>query len=258
MEKTKPEALRKAVIYLYDGTFAGLLTVFDRLFTGGAAAEEIRRQDLPQPDLFACTEEVGTDPEKAGRLLAAVERKLSRAAVRNLYHAFLSEAPGVETTLYRYLALGRRRGGRLDADLAHPDVSAVHRRAQRVRSEAHRMKGLIRFRELADGLLYAPIAPDANVLSLIAPHFAARLSGERFLIHDTRRSLGVFFDGKDCEIGEVAMESEPEPSRAEAVFSDLWRRFFAEIAIPERTNPRLQKNHMPVKYWRYLTEMEGK
>jgi probable DNA metabolism protein len=245
------------MIYFYDSTFFGLLTVFSKVFTEGKEPEDILRLEGPQADLFSRFQLVQTDPEKAARFLAAVERRLSRESVRNVFHAFLSEKPGIEIALWRYLALGRRVGWRLDADLAHPDVLAVHRPAQRFRGEAHRMKGLLRFREMGGGLLYAPMSPDGNVLPLISPYFAACLPRERFLIHDERRRLGAFCDGGRWEVGEVELESIPEPSPDEEVVGRLWRRFFSELAIPVRRNKRLQKGRMPMKYWKYLTEMEG-
>ncbi|HNX60154.1 MAG TPA: DUF4130 domain-containing protein, partial [Spirochaetota bacterium] len=42
----------------------------------------------------------------------------------------------------------------------------------------------------------------------------------------------------------------------EKEYRAMWRHYYREIAIPERTNPRCQKNFMPVRYWKYLTERQ--
>jgi probable DNA metabolism protein len=42
---------------------------------------------------------------------------------------------------------------------------------------------------------------------------------------------------------------------AEKEYQDLWKKYFETIAIKERTNPRCQKNFMPVRYWKNLTEL---
>jgi hypothetical protein len=36
----------------------------------------------------------------------------------------------------------------------------------------------------------------------------------------------------------------------------LWRSYYDTIAIRERLNPKKQRQDMPVKYWKYLTEMQ--
>ena len=39
-------------------------------------------------------------------------------------------------------------------------------------------------------------------------------------------------------------------------FNDLWKSFFNSIGIKERNNYKVQRNFMPKKYWKYITEME--
>lgn len=43
----------------------------------------------------------------------------------------------------------------------------------------------------------------------------------------------------------------------QAEFDEMWRRYLAALTIPERRNLRLQRSHMPKKYWKYLTEQPG-
>ena len=38
-------------------------------------------------------------------------------------------------------------------------------------------------------------------------------------------------------------------------YEDLWVKFFETIAIKERVNERLQMNMLPLKYRKYLPEM---
>ncbi len=243
------------MFYAYDHTFAGLLTVLAHLFSIGEEPEGIGGGEPEQEDLFRRPVEIATDERRARALLAKVEARLGREAARLAYHAFLSGQPGVELQIYRYLALGRRFGRELDSHLAHPDVLPIHRWSRRVRQEAHRMQGLVRFRELEDGLFYAPIEPQFRILSLIAPHFAARFTDRRWLIHDLGRGEGLFFDGRDWLVGGVELQHPPRDSAEERLYSALWRRFFTAVAIPERRNPRLQRRLMPQRYWKHLTEL---
>ena len=43
----------------------------------------------------------------------------------------------------------------------------------------------------------------------------------------------------------------------EMLFQKLWRTYFKAIAIKERSNPRKQRQDMPVRFWKYMTEKNG-
>ena len=42
----------------------------------------------------------------------------------------------------------------------------------------------------------------------------------------------------------------------ERLFKQLWKTYFKAISIRERLNPRKQRNDMPVRYWKHLTEKQ--
>jgi len=42
----------------------------------------------------------------------------------------------------------------------------------------------------------------------------------------------------------------------EAAVRDLWKLFFKTAAIKERTNPKLQRQNVPLKYRKNLTEFD--
>ena len=243
-------------VHRYDGSFAGLLCVLSRLFAVGEIPAEILSGDHREPTLFQDEIEIATEDDLARRFLAAVQQRTSPESARNLLYLHASEAPQSALCAYRYLALGRRLGPRLDAHLTHPDVLPVHRLVGRVRREVHRFKGLVRFRELADGLLYAPVEPEHAILPFLAPHFARRMPKEEWLIHDLRRGSGILGRGRSWCLGAVGTEEAPILSETEPLFQDLWKRFFAAVAIPERVNPKLQQQFMPRRYWAHLVEME--
>ena len=47
-------------------------------------------------------------------------------------------------------------------------------------------------------------------------------------------------------------EETKEPSGD--VYAELWKTFFASIAIEERRNPKCQRNMLPLRYRKYITE----
>ncbi|MEN6596618.1 MAG: DUF4130 domain-containing protein [Proteiniphilum sp.] len=42
----------------------------------------------------------------------------------------------------------------------------------------------------------------------------------------------------------------------EEMFQELWKGYFKAMTIKERINPRLQRQHMPKRFWKYLTEKQ--
>ena len=244
----------------YDGTFEGLLTAVAHALDAGVVPTDIRPPGAGAPDLFDQPVAVTTNPDRAAALSARLEC-LDPHIVHQVLHAFLSEEPDLGRPLFSYISLSLERGECVDGFLTNADVRRVVMTARRVGGESHRLKGLLRFRELRTGTLWAPVEPDANVVLLLALHFRRRLSAQSWGIHDMKRHVAVAWDGKDLEWLEgeglrrrIAELRPDELSRAEQGYQDLWRTFFRSIAIPERINPELQRRNMPRRYWKHLVE----
>lgn len=244
------------MIVHYDGTLAGLLTVCRLSIAHSQPPEDIHRPPYPAPGLFDQVEEIVTDGHAAADLRDRIARSLSPRTLDHVRLAFLSEHPGIEIMIWRYLALGWTLGRRLDSCLAHRDVHAIHCWAGRTAREGHRLRGLARFREMTDGTLYAPIYADANVLPLLAPYFARRLD-RPWVLHDVRRALGAIGQGERYLLGTLETSDGNSWSAAEFECQQLWRTFHHHIAIPDRISRRRQQQFMPLKYWEYLVEMQA-
>lgn len=116
------------------------------------------------------------------------------------------------------------------------------------------MLGLLRFRELQSGIFYAPMGPDHNIVSLLAPHFAKRLSDQPWMIHDVKRDIAAIYDRKDWTIALIRQKKALPLHGDELEFQRMWKQYFKSVAISSRRNLRLQKHFMPSRYWRYLVE----
>lgn len=242
--------------FIYDGTFSGFLTVVAKTAGRWREVSAFEREAPSQQGLFSVAETVAADSGIAAELYKTVGRRVSRQARETVHHAFLSGAEGVEMLLLRYLELALAVGGKVDDMLADERVAAVHRLAARVRQEAHRMKGFVRFMEVTEGFFYARIEPDYDILPLVMPHFAARFGDRHWLIHDLRRKKGGMFDPLRREWIVTAMDLHADPlaTAAEEACSRLWQRYFDRLAVGERTNLKLQRAKVPKKYRRHLTE----
>jgi len=241
--------------YLYDGSFEGFLTaVALAMETGGPCA--ISNETAAEAGLFSEFVNSGADPRKAAAIRDLVEKRGSAESWHHTRYAFLSEVPGAETAILEYIKLLREKGQAADNMLADDRVKKVHGLAAGVGGEAHRFKGFIRFKELSDKTLYSRIEPDHNILPLVTSHFRARLGAFNWVIHDARRGkAALYFKGKLAYAPLTAARALEFDGKEEAVQA-LWRHFFKTIAIKERLNPGLQRQNVPLKYRRNITEFD--
>jgi probable DNA metabolism protein len=177
---------------------------------------------------------------------------------RRLFEAFLAGETGLATAIYRFLldALPGRSNRKGEAHLAaHIDIGKLSRK---VRQEAHRMKGFVRFEQTADDRYLALVAPRYDVLPLVRRHFEKRFADQAWIIYDTQRNYGLCYDRhRTRELTLDANELKTirsDPSASERLSQTLWQRYFAAVNIAQRANPRLHLSKLPRRYWRYLTE----
>jgi probable DNA metabolism protein len=119
---------------------------------------------------------------------------------------------------------------------------------------------------MAYELDFATIEPDYNVLPLIAGHFQTRYADQQWLIFDTRRKYGIFYDGKIVEQVSISFSESTLQGKniqqaydiEETEYKKLWQQYFKSVNIAARKNTKLHLQHMPRRYWRYLTEKQPK
>ena len=241
--------------YLYDGTFEGLLCcVFAHYYEEKAAG--IFRQADYQPTMLHAARAVATDAEKAARVYGAIREKISSFDLERVYTAFLSSAPEKEMKILHYVVLGFREGAQVSRLHGHPVVFDLQRIEQKVHREIHRFTGLVRFSVLKGEVLYAPIEPDHDIIERLAGHFCDRFKCDPFIIHDRKRGKALIAKDGDWVISDFDESLLPALSEGEEAARRLWKNYFGATAIRERTNPRCQKNFMPVRYWKNLTETQ--
>lgn len=119
--------------------------------------------------------------------------------------------------------------------------------------EFHRWQGFTRFRINPDGTWTARIAPSCDILESLAAYFSRRLRGKSWVIIDeTRHQAAV--SREDNTWGLVPWQESQPPSAAPDMVETLWQAYFDGIAIKERKNSRLQRQHLPKRYQPYLVE----
>ncbi len=242
------------IIYLYDGSFEGLLTAIYESYYLKDKPEKIYSKENFQPNLLDDTIYIETDGTKADKVYESIGSKISKNALRNVYHIFLSEHQEAGTMIYNYLRLGWRMGNSVDLNLMDNRVMVVQEICNKVSRERHRMLGLIRFQQLKGDFYYAPIEPDYNIIGLVAPHFVERMGDQNWMIHDKKRNIAAVTFHKQWVLTNIDDKFTPSLGDEEINYQKLWREYFNNISIEERYNPKLQRKNMPSRYWNNLIE----
>ena len=250
--------------YTYNGTFEGLLTVLFTVYDWRAAPNSIQPEATAQTGLFAQPAHRETDEALATRVWDGLLKTMNQEARARLYHVFLSEDAERELLIFRYVDLALRTAHDISENYANADVRRIQRLAQQMFREKHRMEAFVRFEKTADELFHATIDPDFDVLPLIAAHFTKRYADQRWLIYDKRRHYGLYYDLTRTDVVQFEAEKPHNDTdisatvldEREPLFKLLWQAYFDHVNIPERRNLKLHRRHMPLRYWKYLSEKQ--
>lgn len=244
------------LVYIYDGTFPGLLTAIYEAFCQKEKPGQILKEWEYSQNLFSQPIYISSDKDKADKVFNVIREKVSFAALKNVYYAFLSEIYNVETVIYSYLKLGFKMSKYVEGNHSDENVSKLHEICKKVGREKHRMLGLIRFRLIKGDIFYASMEPDHNVITLIAPHFARRMPDQNWIIHDIKRKTAIVYNQTEWVMTDLEFNEALPRDEKEYTYQIAWKIYFEKIAIRERKNPRLQKSFMPSRYWKHLVEIE--
>ncbi len=224
--------------------------------------ENVRLQIAQDQDmeLFCEYVQVVPDLDKAEKVLRTVRKRLGEEAYEMIAYAASYPDERKADAIYRMIVLGLHlpAGRQISGMLTHPDVRLVFELKRKAWHITHRYLGFVRFRELLNRVLFSEIEAEADILALIAPHFADRLPMENWMIYDRKRQkAAVHVKEKGFLIVEEvkAQEfTEALDSEKEAQFTALWKTFHQAIGIKERANDRLQMSFLPKKYRQFMNE----
>jgi probable DNA metabolism protein len=240
--------------YIYDGTLPGLLTA---VFTAYERKEQpyvIAEEEGLQTVFGQEAASIAAREDLAVRVEDGIRKKMGQEGYDSVWTAFLSHDGDKATKIYRYIRIGMKLGRAVHDHLTHDDVLAVVSMNRHTGSEAHKLKGFARFALMENGVYYSRITPKNNVLPIIMPHFADRMSVQPFLIYDEAHRLAGVYDMKSWYLVEADELNLPDYSEDEKQWQGLWKKFYDTIAIKERVNHKLRMSLMPKRYWRNMTE----
>ena len=152
----------------------------------------------------------------------------------------------------------RDEANRAATDRGDSDVLAVLKEAAKVTYEIHRLTGLLRFNPDSGGVYIARCAPDNFILPALVEHFTLRFGETPWAIIDEKRGLCLRkSNGSEAVLlpySSAFPEMATEKARTDP-WEDLWRLYHKSINNESRKNPQLQRQFMPERYHKYLTEL---
>lgn len=253
-------------IFVYDYTFDGLLTCVFEAYANKLFPNLLVREGSQLPLFCEYTMTVTADENKSLRVWNALRKKLSATALAQITYCWLSETDEIDNVLFRYICKNIDAPTSIEMNFADEDVLFLSQLFKKVSYERMRMLQFIRFQKAVDGTYFAPTAPVYNVLPISVNHFQDRFNDQAWLIYDTLREYGFYYNLDTVE--QVTFKdshqihlltgklSESMMDSNEKLFQDLWKTYFNSVCIKERLNPRKHKQDMPIRYWKYITEKQ--
>jgi len=243
-----------SIIHIIDGSFDGLLTsVFishaEKRFPSGVYERDEYQQSFCESPI-----EIETNEIMADRVRSGILHRLGTGISEIVWTAYLSNDPDRFSKISRYLQLAFVVGRGVSDRLAEPAAMDMLMICRNVGRETCKLAGFIRFSVMENNVQFAEITPEHNQIPLLMQHFVDRHQDIPFVIYDSRRQLAGIYDTKEWFITDAPGLRLPALSHDEELVRSLWKEFYKKIAIEARVNPKLQRNLMPKRYWRNMTE----
>jgi probable DNA metabolism protein len=252
-------------IWTYDKTFEGFLTLVFDCYEMKTFPDKILGNIPDQACIFPCNYEVISNDTKAKRVWNGMHKKISDNSRQMLYHVFLSEIQDIELSILNYLRKAFESKVNIELNFGNKNVLEMFKIDKKVSREAHRIIMFVRFQKTIDDIYFAFFDPKYNVLPLVIYHFEDRFADQKWVIYDTCRNYGFYYDLKNTsEIKFTSSSISPETGKIdtnimdkdEQLFQDLWKSYFNSMCIKERINPNLHMKLLPKRFWKYLIEKQ--
>jgi probable DNA metabolism protein len=251
------------MIFLYDGTFEGFLSVVFECYALKIEPGDICPEGLFQEKMFCEKIFVHSNAENSNRVWKGWQKKISRDLNQLPFLAFLSGEAGIEMKLYHFAKLSFASEIPIESNYGDEQILDIRKASRRVTQEAMRMLQFVRFQLTKDGIYFSGIRPRYDVLPMTLKHFKDRFADQHWLVYDMKRDYGFYYNLESVD--EVTLDNKMfniqdstiQPGllkEGEVAYQSLWNSYCKSITIRERLNHKCQKNHMPRRYWKFLPE----
>jgi len=252
------------IVFFYDNTFEGLLTAIFDAYSRKVFPDKLLKEGEVPPLFTEDSYNVLTQEDSATRVWTALEKRISKGACNMLTNAWLSEEVGSADLIFRYIRKAFDSKISIETNFGDNDVLEIHQLARKVSHEAQYLRQFVRFQKAADDIFFSPVSPRYNALPLAVEHFVDRFADQKWVIYDLKRKYGFYYDMHTAV--EMTLDNDEHllggkldeelMAEDEKIFQELWKGYFKAMTIKERINLKLQRQHMPKRFWKYLTEKQ--
>lgn len=254
-------------IFIYDQTFEGLLSAIYDAIDLNIIPDKIVSTKSFQDDLFATKYYISADSDKYEKIWEQINKKTTQEICKRIFQAFLSESKDIELVIYSYVKLIIETPYNVEVNFSDDTVLKLTNIQKKVGREAQRVIMFVRFQKTVDDIYYASFDPKYNVIPLTIAHFRNRFANQKWVIFDTRRKYGYYYDLN--EVREITIGNQKVNNNSgkvaqdvlhinEKSFQKLWKSYFDTINIKERKNLKVHMQFLPKRFWKFLPEKDFK
>ena len=254
--KTHIEEAALELVYSYDRTLEGLFSAIFAAYANHENPLDIAPRDRLQLRLGQEERQIETNVAHAQRVARGIIGAGGKATFEAVKKASVSSNSHAGTTVFHFVQKLMKERGYLLNQLADPVVGEFMRLVKAVDVECERMRQFVRFSHLESGGWFAVCNPRDNVIPLVMNWFAARFNDQPFAIYDEVHHIAGVYEKNSWYLVNTSCFNAPIYSSEECLMQDAWRLFYRTLSIDARYNPELRRQHMPVRYWCNLTEMQ--
>src|SRR5690606_14503101 len=202
---------------------------------------------------------------KSSRVYKGLQKHLGISVAMDFYRVFLSEDRKAWKAAFTLIVKIFKGQPNILKNYGDEDVLYFAQTLKKVSRERHRMKAFIRFSKDSQGMYFAIIEPDFNVLPLISRFFQNRYADQNWLIYDIRRKYGLMYDKMNVFEVHLSPEEKNSLTTSSAIitldekdehYQKLWKRYYTSTNIEARRNMKLHLQYVPKRYWKYLVEKQ--
>ena len=252
------------IVFRYDGTFEGLLCSIFEAFCLKIFPDRLIREGEPEPMFTKNLHNIITCTENSDRVWTGLNKKIPKENCNMLMHVWLSEEHESDELIFRYIRKTFSVPEFSVTNFGDPDILLAKQIAQKVARERLYIVQFVRFRKAADNTFFATVSPRHNALPLAIDYFTDRFADQKWIIYDIKRKYGYYYNLKTASEMTLSNDDnfvigkldESLMAEDEKLFQKLWKNYFKALTIKERINLKLQRQHMPKRFWKYLTEKQ--
>lgn len=255
------EFSKKYVILCEDsmeGVFSAIYKIYEQHFEHERTHLRVEAEE--EYELFTEYTVFETDEKKAEKVIRTIIREFGEECYKTICLALSGCDKRKADDVYHMIVYGftlkYRRN--LIHSLENDYVNRTFQLSREVNNEIMRLKEFVRFQELENGVLFSRIGPKNDILTFLIPHFEDRLPNENFVIYDEVRNFSAVHPAYKKFILVRGTEYDNNIlrgfSKEEESYAELFKLFCKSISIKERENKNLQRQMLPLRFRKYMTE----